>query len=101
MPAQQGSPWAGLIPIVVVFAIFYLMLFLPMRRRQKKHQELLTKLTRGDRVVTSGGIFGTVVSTEGDVIELRIADNVKVQVARNAIAGLAKDADSVELKAGE
>lgn len=101
MGAQQPSLLSGLIPILFVFAIFYLMLFLPMRRRQKKHAELLSKLTKGDRVVTNGGIFGTVVSAETDVIELRIADNVKIQVARNAIAGLAKDAGTIELKAGE
>ena len=101
MGAQQPSLLSGLIPILFVFAIFYLMLFLPMRRRQKKHAELLSKLTKGDRVVTNGGIFGTVVNAEADVIDLRIADNVKIQVARNAIAGLAKDAGTIELKAGE
>jgi preprotein translocase subunit YajC len=100
MGGQQPSLWQGLIPILVVFAIFYVMLFLPMRRRQKKHQQLLAKLTKGDRVVTNGGIFGTVVAVDNDVIDLRIADNVKIQVARNAIAGLAKDADSIELKSG-
>ena len=100
MGAQQPSLLSGLIPILFVFAIFYLMLFLPMRRRQKKHAELLSKLTKGDRVVTNGGIFGTVVNAESDVIDLRIADNVKIQVARNAIAGLAKDAGTIELKAG-
>ena len=101
MGGQQGNAFFGLLPIVIVFGIFYLMLFLPMRRRQKKHQELLGKLTKGDRVVTNGGMFGTVVSAEGDVLELRIAENVKVQVARNAIAGLAKDAPNLDLKGGE
>jgi preprotein translocase subunit YajC len=97
----QPNLLQGLVPILVVFAIFYLMLFLPMRRRQKKHQQLLAKLTKGDRIVTNGGIFGTVVAVENDVIDLRVADNVKIQVARNAIAGLAKDADSIELKSGQ
>lgn len=102
MNGQAASPgFLGLVPILVIFAIFYLMLFLPMRRRQKKHQELLSKLTKGDRVVTSGGIFGTIVSAEGETIELRVADNVKLQIARNAIAGLAKDASDLELKPGE
>jgi preprotein translocase subunit YajC len=72
-----------------------------MRRRQKKHQDLLSKLTKGDRVITNGGIFGTVVDVEGDVITLRIAENVKIQVARSAVAGLAKDAGSVDLTPSE
>ncbi len=101
MSGQQTSLFQALLPLIIVFGIFYLMLFLPMRRRQKKHQELLAKLTRGDRVITNGGIFGTVVTVEGDTIVLRVAENVKLQVARSAIAGLAKDAGEVELKAGE
>lgn len=101
MGAQQANPLMSLAPIVVMVVIFYLLLFLPMRRKQKKHQELLNQLTRGDRVITSGGIFGTVVSVEGEIIELRVADNVKIQIARNAVAGLAKDAGSVDLGAKE
>jgi preprotein translocase subunit YajC len=97
MAAQQANPLMSLAPIVVMVVIFYLLLFLPMRRKQKKHQELLNQLTRGDRVITTGGIFGTVVSVDGEIIELRVADNVKIQIARNAVAGLAKDAGSVNL----
>jgi preprotein translocase subunit YajC len=98
---QQTSPLFGLLPIIIVFGIFYLMLFMPMRRRQKKHQALLARLAKGDRIVTSGGIFGTIVSVDKDVLELRIADNVKIQVARNAIAGLASEAPNLELKGSE
>lgn len=97
MAAQQANPLMSLAPIVVMVVIFYLLLFLPMRRKQKKHQELLNQLTRGDRVITTGGIFGTVVSVDGEIIELRVAENVKIQIARNAVAGLAKDAGSVNL----
>ena len=101
MSGQSTSLFQALLPLIIVFGIFYLMLFLPMRRRQKKHQELLSKLARGDRVVTNGGIFGTVVSVEGDTIVLRVAENVKLQIARSAVAGLAKDAAEIDLKAGE
>jgi preprotein translocase subunit YajC len=97
MAQQQPSLIMNLLPLIFIFAIFYLVMILPMRRRQKKHQEMLAKVTRGDRVVTTGGIFGTVVSAEGDVLTLRIADNVKIQVARSAIAGLAGDAAIVDL----
>jgi preprotein translocase subunit YajC len=95
------NPLVQFLPFILIFGIFYLLLIMPMRRRQKKHQDLLSKLTKGDRVITNGGIFGTVVDVEGDVITLRIAENVKIQVARSAVAGLAKDAGSVDLTPSE
>jgi preprotein translocase subunit YajC len=95
------NPLIQFLPFLLIFGIFYLLLIMPMRRRQKKHQDLLSKLTKGDRVITNGGIFGTVVEVEGDVLTLRIAENVKVQVARSAVAGLAKDAGTVDLTPSE
>ena len=95
------NPLIQFLPFLLIFGIFYLLLIMPMRRRQKKHQDLLSKLTKGDRVITNGGIFGTVVDVEGDVLTLRIADNVKIQVARSAVAGLAKDAGTVDLTPSE
>ena len=98
---QQGNALFQLLPFIIIFVIFYLLLFLPMRRRQKKHQEMLSKLTKGDRIVTSGGIFGTVLAVDNDVLTLKIADNVKIQVARSAVAGLAKDAGTTDLSPSE
>ena len=95
------NPLFQFLPFLLIFGIFYLLLIMPMRKRQKKHQELLSKLTKGDRVITTGGIFGTVVEAENDVLTIRIAENVKIQVARSAVAGLAKDAGSVDLTPSE
>jgi preprotein translocase subunit YajC len=96
------NPLVQFLPFILIFGIFYLLLIMPMRRRQKKHQELLGKLTKGDRVITNGGIFGTVVEVEGDKLTIRIAEpKVDIQVARSAVAGLAKDAGSVDLSASE
>ncbi|HPC82667.1 MAG TPA: preprotein translocase subunit YajC [Thermoanaerobaculaceae bacterium] len=95
------NPIVQFLPFVVIFAIFYFLLIMPMRKRQKKHQEMLSKLSKGDRVVTSGGIFGTVVEVQGDRVILRVADNVKLEVAISAIAGLAKDAADVNLAPSE
>ena len=96
------NPLIQFLPFILIFGIFYLLLIMPMRRRQKKHQELLGKLTKGDRVITNGGIFGTVVEVEADKLTLRIAEpKVDIQVARSAVAGLAKDAGSVDLSASE
>jgi preprotein translocase subunit YajC len=92
------NPLIQFLPFILIFGIFYLLLIMPMRRRQKKHQEMLGKLTKGDRVITNGGIFGTVIEVEGDRVTLRIAEpKVDVQLAVSAIAGLAKDAGSVNL----
>ncbi|MCJ7440624.1 MAG: preprotein translocase subunit YajC [Thermoanaerobaculaceae bacterium] len=96
------NPLVQFLPFILIFGIFYLLLIMPMRRRQKKHKELLSKLTKGDRVITNGGIFGTVVEVEDDKLTLRIAEpKVDIQVARSAVAGLAKDAGSVDLSASE
>src|ERR1700674_4177802 len=90
----QGTGPSGLLafaPLLVIMVIFYVLLILPAQRRQKKNQEMLNSLKSGDKVVTSGGIFGTIVGIEGDAIQLRIADQVKVKVLRSAISGLQPD----------
>jgi preprotein translocase subunit YajC len=97
----KSNPIMQLIPFLIIFAIFYFLLIMPMRRRQKKHSEMLTKLTRGDRVVTNGGIFGTVIDVESDKVTLRIAEKVDIQVSLQAIGGLAKDAADVNMTPSE
>jgi preprotein translocase subunit YajC len=61
---------------------------MPAQRRQKKTQAMLSALKNGDKVVTNGGLYGTIVGLEEEAVQLRIADNVKVKVARSAIAGV-------------
>ena len=75
-------------PLLIIMVIFYVLLILPAQRRQKKTQKMLSELKNGDKVVTSGGLFGTIVGIEGDAIQLRIADQVKVKVLRSAVASL-------------
>ena len=79
-----------LFPIVLMVVIFYLVLFLPMRRRQKKVDTMLSNLKNGDRVITSGGLFGTIVSVgEDNSVTIRVKpDNIKLQLARSAVTGL-------------
>lgn len=72
-------------------AIFYVLLILPAQRRQKKTQAMINALKNGDKVITNGGLFGTIVGIEGDSIQLRIADQVKVKVLRSAVSGLQPD----------
>jgi preprotein translocase subunit YajC len=78
------------VPLLAFFAIFYFLLILPAQKRQKKVNEMLSALKTGDKVVTNGGIYGVIAGVEekeGTVL-LRIAEQVKIKVARNAIAGL-------------
>jgi preprotein translocase subunit YajC len=88
--AQNQQPSAGMffLPWLLILAIFYLMLIRPAQRQRKKMSELLVNLKAGDKVITSGGIYGTIVGLDGDTVQLRIADQVRVKVMRSAITGL-------------
>ena len=86
--AAQGQPgWVGLLPMILIFGIMYVLLFLPMRRRQKALQKLIEDLKRGDKVITNGGIYGQVAQVSDKTLKLKVADNVKIEVSRSAIAG--------------
>ncbi|HEY1308927.1 MAG TPA: preprotein translocase subunit YajC [Vicinamibacterales bacterium] len=86
---QQGapSPWLQLVPIALVLGIFYFVMVLPMRKRQQKVQAFLQALKVGDRVVTSGGIYGSITKVNDQSLQLQIANNVRVEVSRAAIVG--------------
>ena len=87
-PAPQGGGLAAFLPLIFIIGIFYLIVFLPARRRQKKLQEMIESLKTGDKVITTGGIFGTVVALRGDKLQLRIAENVKVDISRKAVTSM-------------
>jgi len=88
---QAQAPGGGIIsflPLVLILGIFYLIVFLPARRRQKKLQDMIDNLKAGDKVITSGGIYGTIVGFKDDRIQLRVAENVKIELSRNAVTAL-------------
>jgi preprotein translocase subunit YajC len=90
MAAPQGAGSAlqqVLIPMALMVAIFYFVLVLPMRKRQQKVQAFLQALKVGDRVVTSGGIYGSITKVNDQSIQLQIANNVRVEVSRAAVVG--------------
>ena len=91
---QQGSQWLGLLPMLLIFAIFYFLLFMPMQRERKRRQKMLSELQSGQDVLTNGGIIGTVVTINSDdTVVLRVKpDGVKLLVGRAAIASLAEEA---------
>ena len=76
-----------LIPFVLVLAIFYFVILLPMKKKQKKVQEFLNALKVGDRVITSGGLYGSITKISDQTLQLQVAQNVRLEVARSAIIG--------------
>jgi preprotein translocase subunit YajC len=88
-PPEGGavSPWVQLLPFALVLAIFYFIILLPMRRRQKKVEAFLQNLKVGDKVITSGGLYGSITRLGDQSLQLQIADKVRVDVARSAIVG--------------
>src|SRR5438128_7996794 len=86
-PGSGVNPYVQLIPIALVFAIFYFIILLPSKRKQKKLEEFLGSLKTGDRVVTTGGIYGSVTKVSEQSVQLQVAANVKIEVAKTAIAG--------------
>ena len=77
------------LPIIAIGLVFYFMVIGPANKQRRQQQELLSALKKGDRVITSGGIYGTVQGVEPEAVYLKIAENVKVKVLRSAISGLA------------
>ena len=91
-PAPGQRPWAGMVMVLVMVAIFYVLLIAPMRKRQKQHDELIAGLKTGDKVITTGGVFGTVVGVREDRLKLKVSNNVKIEVTKASIAGLDDEA---------
>ncbi|HET6345122.1 MAG TPA: preprotein translocase subunit YajC [Myxococcota bacterium] len=87
------SALTGLAPMLLIFVIFYVVLMLPMQRQRKALQQVIANLKKGDRVLTTGGLYGEVTAVEGATVMLRIADNVRVRVAKAAISGLEGESD--------
>jgi preprotein translocase subunit YajC len=92
--AQRPNMLAALLPFVLVFAIFYLLIIMPQRKKQKKHLDLVENLKPGDRIVTSAGIFGTVMGVQKDRIEVKIAANVKIEITKSAVGVILGATDS-------
>jgi preprotein translocase subunit YajC len=95
--AQQGEGGGPgfLVPLIMVFVIFYFLVFRPQQKQSKERKELLGNLKAGDRVVTSGGLHGKITSVTDTIVILEIADRVRVKVSRNQISGIS------EVKPGE
>jgi preprotein translocase subunit YajC len=89
--AGGGSALVGLMPIILMVAVFYFLLLAPQQRRQKKWQAMVSELKTGDKVITNGGLRGTIISIKDDAVQLRVPpDNLRLEVTRSSIASVAK-----------
>ena len=82
----QGGGFGAMVPLILMFAIFYFLMIRPQRKRQKEHQQLMEELKRGDRVVTAGGIYGVIESLSEDSIVIKVESGTTMRVARSSVA---------------
>ncbi len=87
---QTGNPLVSLLPIVLIFVVFYFLLIYPKQREQKKHARMMTGIAKGDEVITSSGVHGRVVGVKENIVVLKIAENCKIEIERNHIATILK-----------
>lgn len=91
--AQGGAPEGAaglfsLVPFILIFVVFYFLLILPQQRKQKQHKEMLTKLKKGDKIITSAGMWGAITRLDKETATVQIDDNTKVKIQRENISRL-------------
>lgn len=84
-PAAQPPAWMNFVPMLAIFLIFYVLFIRPQGKQMKEHRKMLEELKKGDRVLTEGGLYGTIVGFKGADLELKIAEGVKVQITRQSV----------------
>ena len=97
--AQPGGGLAqgimSFMPLILIFVIFYFLLIRPQQKKQQQHQQMLQNLKRGDQIITTGGMYGTIESLDDKIVQLKIANQVKIKLSRSAIAGVQTGETSV------
>ena len=88
--ASQQSPFFQFIPLVLILGVFWFLIIRPQQKKQKEHQRMVDNLNKGDKVVTNGGIFGTIVKVGDDRITLEVASKVKINVERQQVSRMDK-----------
>ncbi len=83
-----SDPWLSMLPLVIIFVVFYFLLIRPQQKRQKEHKDLIGKLVTGDEVVTAGGVLGKVTEVGESFVQVEIADGVQVKVQRHTIGAV-------------
>ena len=94
--APAGGGASSLIMMAVIFAIFYFILIRPQQKKIKEHKKLVTELKKGDRVITAGGMYGTVENTTTETLTIKIAEGVKVKITRGSVGTVVKPEEEKE-----
>ncbi len=95
--AQAVNPLVNLVPLILIFVIFYFLLIRPQKNKEKEHQKMLKGIDKNDEVVTSGGIHGVVVNVKEKTVTLRVDDSVKIEVEKNCVAFIKKSQGSEKI----
>ncbi|MDD4872804.1 MAG: preprotein translocase subunit YajC [Kiritimatiellae bacterium] len=98
---QGGNPLAMFLPMIIIFAIFYFMLIRPQQRREKERTKLISEIKSGDKVMFSGGILGIVSNVKDSTFTVKVADNVKLEVARGAVMKVIDKDDKITTEDGK
>ena len=90
----QAGGIAGFLPIIILFVIFYFLLIRPQQKKAKEHREMISNLKKGVRIITSGGIYGTIISIDDSTIGLEIAEKIKIKITRGNVAAVVSDTNT-------
>lgn len=100
-PGAGGGQAGGItafVPLILMFVIFYFLLIRPQQKKAKEHQNMISNLKKGDRIITSGGVHGTITSLGETTVSLEIAENVKIKINRGNVAATLKGSTPAETK---
>ena len=89
-PKAQGNPLISLMPIFLIFIVFYFLLIRPQKKNQKQHAKMIEDLKKNDEVITSGGLYGTIVNIQEDIITLRVDDSTRLKIQKSSVSKLKK-----------
>lgn len=81
----------GILPLIVIMVVFYLLVFMPMRKKQKKLEAVIAALKSGDKIITNSGIYGVIAGVKDKTFVLKISEQVKIEISKSAVAGLQPD----------
>ncbi|MFC1548587.1 preprotein translocase subunit YajC [Candidatus Omnitrophota bacterium] len=89
-PKAQGNPLISLMPIFLIFIVFYFLLIRPQKKNQQQHAKMIEDLKKNDEVITSGGLYGTIVNIQEDIITLRVDDSTRLKIQKSSVSKLKK-----------
>lgn len=87
----SGNPIGAFMPLILIFIIFYFLLIRPQHKKQKEHQNMLSAIQKGDKIITTGGIHGIVTNVKDNIVAVKIAENVKINVSKGCITTIKKE----------